>query len=100
MSRHSKALLFVIVSTCLSGAMATEIDHEDCGTEGIIYSVEMTGCSNEGEPGDDEVCIVEKGAQVHGQVHFESGFEAEYLDCAIMGVINGLVSSASMTNTS
>ena len=55
------------------------------GTQGIIYSVDIDGCP-------DSPCVVDHGDVVTGEVVFEAGFNADYIDCEIYGIIGGIVS--------
>ena len=35
--------------------------------------------------------MVDHGETVHGEVTFEAGFNADYVDCEIFGIIGGIV---------
>jgi len=78
-----RAILTLTLSLLL--ALSSAIEFEDCGTEGILYSVDIDNCP-------DAPCKVDHGDTVRGVVRFEAAFKSDYVDCEIFGVIGGQVS--------
>ncbi len=91
-----KGIYSVIALLTLAHAgSSVKMDLTDCGTEGIIYYLDLYGCDNDYEgaqPPASEKCIVSRGGYLHGESQFEAGFDAEYLDCEIFAFIDGVVS--------
>ncbi len=93
MKKFGKILLILLAF--VSSTSAVKMDITDCGTEGIIYYLDLYGCDNDyegAEPPASEKCIVSRGGYLYGDSQFEAGFDAEYLDCEIFAFVDGVVS--------